>query len=291
VRIDLNGKFLCGGTLISREFILTAAHCNDFSDRGTMTVTLGTDTRTGTGKIQFAVADKILHPKYKVGNPDIYDVLLLRLKVTVLDDAVLDDYVKNIPRLDDGISNENKDAFNVIGLGHESIFGTYTYANTNKLQVATVNRVDQTECKQKFGNKLSADMLCAHAIGKDACQGDSGGPLVIIPNTSSHPSDHILVGLTSWGVGCAHEKYPGVYARVSHVLGWINNEQICQQELMSTYGANTGPKEFCINPQGIAQSRRPVTRVRQSRTRRSRRKRRNRRRKRRSAELHCCARS
>eukprot|EP00978_Attheya_sp_CCMP212_P033745 scaffold137752_cov65-Attheya_sp.AAC.2 len=265
VRIDLYGNFLCGGTLISREFILTAAHCND---PGTMTVTLGTDTRTGQGE-KFAVAEKIPHPRNKVGNPDIYDVMLLRLQGTASES-----FVENIPRLDDGVSNNYEDAFNVIGLGSTHATN-HDYAT--KMQVATVNRVDQTECKNTFLERnlvVSDDMVCAHAIGKDACQGDSGGPLVIIPNGST-AKNHILVGVTSWGVGCAHDILPGVYARVSYVLEWIKGT-ICQEDLLSTYYTNTGTTQYCINLQGIARSR-SVTRVRQPRRRRRRRRKRRKR--------------
>jgi hypothetical protein len=276
VRIDLDGTFLCGGTLISRQFILTAAHCNDV---GYMTVTLGVDTLKGTG-IKFHVAEKILHPLNRVGNPDIYDFMLLRL-----DGTAPESYVNNIPRLDDGASNENKNAFNVIGLGSQDE-NSYQYAN--KLQVATVNRVDHTECKNTFlskaGLKVSDDMLCAHAIGKDACSGDSGGPLVIIPSALSRPSDHIhiLVGVTSWGIGCADRVLPGVYARVSYVLEWIKETTTCQQSLSSSY-VTYGKTQLCINIQGIAPSQ-SVTQVRQvqSPTRRSRK---NRTRKRRSTNL------
>lgn len=51
-----------------------------------------------------------------------------------------------------------------------------------------------------------------------ACQGDSGGPLVIFGEAKKHP---ILVGVVSWGFGCAIPKYPGVYGRVTSVREWI----------------------------------------------------------------------
>ena len=53
---------------------------------------------------------------------------------------------------------------------------------------------------------LSADQIGAYRVGKDSCQGDSGGPLV--------SPDGVLVGIVSWGEGCAEAGNPGVYANV-----------------------------------------------------------------------------
>uniref|UniRef100_A0A1B0CKF1 Peptidase S1 domain-containing protein n=1 Tax=Lutzomyia longipalpis TaxID=7200 RepID=A0A1B0CKF1_LUTLO len=65
-------------------------------------------------------------------------------------------------------------------------------------------------------NSIQYRMICAgfEQGGKDACQGDSGGPL-------SHGD--VLVGVVSWGLGCAMKSYPGVYSRVAYVRDWIKD--------------------------------------------------------------------
>jgi secreted trypsin-like serine protease len=91
------------------------------------------------------------------------------------------------------------------------------------LQEATMTYVDPSTCLKRFGGHyIDETMLCAFEKGKDSCQGDSGGPLVAM---SPSTGDVVLVGVVSWGVGCA-SAYPGVYARVTKVTDWIN-QKVC----------------------------------------------------------------
>jgi len=75
--------------------------------------------------------------------------------------------------------------------------------------------VANAACNTQYGGGITAQMLCAGfaAGGRDACQGDSGGPLV---------AGTTLVGIVSWGRGCARPNLPGVYARVASFTNWVN---------------------------------------------------------------------
>ena len=79
--------------------------------------------------------------------------------------------------------------------------------------------INNTDFKSE---EIDDTMLCAAVPGggKDACTGDSGGPLVIVTGTGEEKR-MVLVGVTSWGEGCADKDYPGVYSRVTTNLEWI----------------------------------------------------------------------
>lgn len=95
-------------------------------------------------------------------------------------------------------------------------FFQFEGAISSVLLAANVEVVSQTACTNAYRRiaTISSGMICAFANSppRDACQGDSGGPLVM---------DDTLIGVVSWGEGCANATYPGVYTRVSEYYSWI----------------------------------------------------------------------
>ncbi|CAL4121659.1 unnamed protein product, partial [Meganyctiphanes norvegica] len=90
----------------------------------------------------------------------------------------------------------------------------------NALQEVVVRTQTNAACNSKYGNgEIQPSMLCAANKGKDSCQGDSGGPLV-----TKEDGSYTVIGVVSWGYGCASKKYPGVYARVTSEVNWIKSQ-------------------------------------------------------------------
>lgn len=91
----------------------------------------------------------------------------------------------------------------------------------NALRAVSVPKVDRERCHEKLQPgplNVTYNMICAgfYEGGRDACSGDSGGPLINVAGK--------LVGVVSWGIGCAQPNRPGVYARVASVSDWITKE-------------------------------------------------------------------
>jgi trypsin len=116
----------------------------------------------------------------------------------------------------------------VLGWGETSV-GEYRQVN-DLLNEANLRIIPNSMCNNVEGDwngihvtydgYISESMVCASFKNRDSCQGDSGGPLII---KGEDGSSDLLVGLVSWGVGCAND-WPGVYARVSSRYNWIRRE-------------------------------------------------------------------
>ena len=120
-----------------------------------------------------------------------------------------------IPEDEDEDGNE----LTVIGFGDTT--ATSEDVVPTILQEAQVEYVNPRRCRSVHGSwMIQDDMLCAYGSGTDACFGDSGGP-IMIESDDGIPDDDLIVGLVSWGRGCASGIYPGVYARISYFYDWI----------------------------------------------------------------------
>jgi len=205
---------LCGAVLIAPRFVLTAAHCQDADDDFALGST------TFVGGTEFKVADRAVHPLYDDYTFD-NDVALFELA----EDAVLENslgelvpvpYVKlsssEITDLMIGLS------LTVIGFGDINPEESDTEFSDNLRQV-DIGYISNTECNRDHRGEITDQMMCAEAPDKDACYGDSGGPLLLTPNEDYE--DDQLVGIVSWGRGCADKDFSGVYTRISAFYDWI----------------------------------------------------------------------
>ena len=103
----------------------------------------------------------------------------------------------------------------VTGWGRNSSSGP----PSNILQEATVTTMTNSQCRSSSHkhDRITENMICAQAAGRDACKGDSGGPLAVLGQDGSYSQ----IGVVSWGKGCARQGYPGVYTRLTALLPWL----------------------------------------------------------------------
>ncbi|GHH88130.1 serine protease [Streptomyces sulfonofaciens] len=206
-----SGQF-CGGAVVARTTVLTAAHCLGTQTLGVplddvqdLKVIAGReDLTTGTGQ-EIPVREVTVDPSYDSGT-NAADVAALTLSSALPESSVL-------PTAPEGDSAYQAGTqATVYGWGDT----TGAMELSSGLRAAEVQVLPDSACEAAYpggtaGTYLAGTMLCAGDAegGRDACQGDSGGPLVA--------REH-LIGLVSWGSGCGRAGRPGVYTRISAVL-------------------------------------------------------------------------
>lgn len=207
ILLRYNNTFDCGGTILSKDTILTAGHCVEERQPADITILVGSSDPNG-GEVH-NVSKIISHPKHEVDHLD-YDAAILKLTTPL----TFGPTVQPIGALANSEPAEG-DVATVSGYGR--LYDDGPDAKT--LQSVQIPIISIENCREEYGAGAITDrMICAGYPdgGKDSCSGDSGGPLVV---------SNTIIGIVSWGNGCAVAGQAGVYTDVanSEILGFIQS--------------------------------------------------------------------
>ncbi|XP_003439713.1 trypsin [Oreochromis niloticus] len=193
---------MCGGFLVTEDFVVTAAHCD--VENPTHVVLGSHNIKKG---YQINIEKKFKHPSYSniwLGN----DIMLLKLSRK----AQLGCKVQIIQLPCAEMNLKAGEVCQVAGWGKNRTGGE----NVDDLRVVSVSVINQYVCREQWPG-LSANVICAGGYGtnKGFCQGDSGAPLVC---------NGLVVGLASFNknYNCAYPDVPNIYTDISKYLKWIN---------------------------------------------------------------------
>ena len=216
----------CGGTLIGDKYVITAAHCTEGLPTEALTVVVG-DTTLDIPDDSVSFVAKIIRSTH---HPDIdFETLKNDIAVLELAEAVNLTAYPHIKPACLPYQSQVSDFINKTAV--VTGWGALRYGRTypTHLQKVNVDVLGRTNCgsySAELEDSITEDMFCAGYLegGKDSCSGDSGGPLVTKdPNNNEALT---LIGVVSWGVGCAIKNYPGVYTDVPYFMqnGWLSQQ-------------------------------------------------------------------
>lgn len=242
-------KVHCGASLISRRYVLTAAHCLiPMIQTGVKHFKLkfGTnelyeasknDTDVDEGfnddKIEVPIESVSIHPQFEQAYPYHFDIGVIKLAYGVNCSR----HIRPICLPPHGEFHEAYSEMNkavTVGFGRTSLNGNHS----RLLQQIELDLVPLKECRESYKQlpfkapDILESMICAFSKGKDSCVGDSGGPLFLWRMTNSskaslgkheRPKYFEQVGITSYGIGCANDMFPGIYSRVSKFVPWLKS--------------------------------------------------------------------
>ncbi|XP_049545969.1 transmembrane protease serine 9-like [Anopheles darlingi] len=215
--------YLCGGSLITEVFILTAAHCNsDFENNAPDTVRIGdADFNSSVNDFlaqQIGIRRIIEHPQYR-GSRSYFDIALIELvEPAIFNAAVCPACLWREPDL----PTERMDAigFGVTGFGEDL---------SPTLQRALLEKIDLNNCSERIAHQRSIpdglrdDQFCAAGNNMDTCEGDSGGSIGVKRPDVRGNVISLIAGVVSFGTPCGVGS-TGVYTRIGAYIDWLEQE-------------------------------------------------------------------
>jgi len=216
---QINGGHICGCSLISKSYVITAAHCYGGESVDNYRVVLGLHDKrelVDVGKPKVHRINWIhKHSGYVGGVAGHgvfpHDIALIQLQMH----AEYNQYIQPIRMQTDEQFGSSSDECIISGWGAMKVNGNWDWPNI--LQEVDTNIISNKECHHWWGEKgVKEGQICIHTGISTACNGDSGGPLAC-----KDGGEWTLVGATSYGaVGCT-VSYPIVYTRIAHYIDWI----------------------------------------------------------------------